>query len=78
VQFLYVQDQNKRMIASSVSSTMISTLLLSCALMFRPSRPIILPLTSSDSMLNTDTQFSTCSNSLNSVNDDFLSFLLCR
>jgi hypothetical protein len=48
-------------IASGVSSTMISTpVAASKALMFLP-RPIILPLTSSDSMLKTDTQFSTAS-----------------
>ena len=48
------------MIASGVSSTIISTpVAASKALMFLPSLPIILPLTSSDSRLNTDTQFST-------------------
>jgi hypothetical protein len=50
----------------------------SSALMFRPSRPIILPLTSSDSMLNTDTQFSTASSVPTlCVNDDFFSFVCC-
>ena len=48
--------------ASGVSSTIISTpVAASKARMFLPSRPIILPFTSSDSMLNTDTQFSTAS-----------------
>ena len=45
--------------ASGVSSTMNSTpVAASSARMLRPSRPIILPLMSSDSMLKTDTQFS--------------------
>ena len=48
--------------ASGVSSTMISTpVAASIARMLRPSLPIIRPLTSSDSMLNTDTQLSIAS-----------------
>ena len=47
------------MMASGVSSTMISTpVAASRVRMLRPSRPMILPLTSSLSMLNIDTQFS--------------------
>ena len=46
-------------IASGVSSTINSTpVAASSARMLRPSRPIIFPLISSDSMLKTDTQFS--------------------
>ena len=48
-----------RMIASGVSSTMISMpVAASRARMFRPSRPMIRPFTSSLSMLNTVTEFS--------------------
>ena len=48
------------MIASGVSSTTISTpVAASSARIFRPSRPMILPLISSLSMLKMDTQFST-------------------
>ena len=55
-------SKQERMIASGVSSTMISTpVAASIALIFLPSRPMILPFTSSDSMLKTDTQFSTAS-----------------
>ena len=47
------------MMASGVSSTMISTpVAASSARMLRPSRPMILPFTSSLSMLKIDTQFS--------------------
>jgi len=55
-------SKQESIIASGVSSTMISTpVAASSALMFLPSLPIILPLTSSDSMLKTETQFSTAS-----------------
>ena len=48
--------------ASGVSSTIISTpVAASRALMLRPSLPIIRPFTSSDSILNTETQLSTAS-----------------
>ena len=47
------------MIASGVSSTIISTpVAASIARMFLPSRPIILPLSSSESRLKIETQFS--------------------
>ena len=50
------------MIASGVSSTIISTpVALSIAFIFRPSLPIILPFISSDSILKTDTQLSIAS-----------------
>jgi len=58
----YLDKKQDKIIASGVSSTIISTpVAASRALMFRPSLPIIRPLTSSDSMLNTDTQLSTAS-----------------
>jgi len=52
-------SKQDRIIASGVSSTIISTpVAASIARMFLPSLPMILPLTSSESKLNTDTQFS--------------------
>ena len=55
-------SKQERIMASGVSSTMISTpVAASKARMFRPSRPMMRPFTSSDSMLNTETQFSTAS-----------------
>ena len=59
---LLTGSKQDKIIASGVSSTIISTpVAASIALIFLPSRPIILPFTSSDSILNTETQFSTAS-----------------
>ena len=59
---LLTLSKQERIIASGVSSTIISTpVAASMALIFLPSRPIIRPLTSSLSRLNTETQFSTAS-----------------
>ena len=56
------ESKQERIIASGVSSTIISTpVAASRARMLRPSRPMIRPFTSSDSRLNTDTQLSTAS-----------------
>ena len=57
---LRIGSKQDKIIASGVSSTIISTpVAASIARMFRPSLPIILPFTSSDSKLKTETQFST-------------------
>ena len=56
---LLIESKQDNIIASGVSSTIISTpVAASKALIFLPSLPIILPLTSSDSMLKTETQLS--------------------
>jgi len=57
---LLTGSKQDKIMASGVSSTIISTpVAASKARIFRPSRPIIRPFTSSDSILNTETQFST-------------------
>ena len=56
---LLIESKQERIIASGVSSTMIATpVAASSALIFLPSLPIILPLISSDSILNTETVLS--------------------
>ena len=59
---LLTESKQDKIIASGVSSTIISTPVAdSIALILRPSLPIILPLTSSDSILKTETQLSIAS-----------------
>ena len=59
---LLIESKQERIIASGVSSTIISTPVAdSIALIFLPSLPIILPLMSSDSILNTETVLSIAS-----------------
>jgi len=59
---LLTESKQESIIASGVSSTIISTpVALSIALIFLPSLPIIFPFRSSDSILKTETQLSIAS-----------------